>query len=210
MASGAIGLTAQQDASPAAPRPAHEEQEMTQIAEWVKPSKDMLIDMARRCEVRFVSPAIMDNQAPAIDDQQAAALSLSSRERAAANQILEEMHERFADSVRPLFGDETNDSNRPSSLDEMITEMQTREDSGFDQARQKLALERAGMALPPAPDVELPAGERFLRLWAGLGDEFEQRLANQLGADRARQLRYSPNALPWTSRYVHAGCAGPE
>ena len=92
----------------------------------------------------------------------------------------------------------------------MVMEMESREDSGYHQARQKLARERAGMATPPASDADLPAGERFLRLWAGLGDEFEQRLAERLGPDRARQLRFSPNALPWTSRYVHTGCPGPE
>ena len=205
-----LGLATQADASTASTLPQREKQEMNQVAEWAKPSKEVLIDMAKRCEVRVVSPAIMENQAPTVDDQQAAALSLSSSERAELNRTLQQMHDRFADSARPLFGNGTDDSNRPSSLDEMIVDMRIREDSGFHQARQKLALERAGMAPPPASDADLPAGERFLRLWAGLGDEFEQRLANSLGADRARQLRFSANALPWTSRYVFTGCPTPQ
>jgi hypothetical protein len=91
-----------------------------------------------------------------------------------------------------------------------MDDIQERPSNGFDQARQRLALERAGMATPPAAAADLPPGERIFRLSAGLGDDFERRLADRLGADRAHQLRYSPLAAPWMNSFSQSGCPTPQ
>lgn len=204
-----VGVNAARDgAAPEVISPEREKQEISLAAEWVKPSQDALADMATRCEIRFVSPAIMDSQTPIVDDQQAAALSLTGDDRAELDQTLQLMREQFAASVRPLF----NQATLPPSLDDMMTELQSRRNSGFVEARRKLSQEKAGLVAPPPPAAraQLPAGERFLRLWDGLGDEFEQRLASKLGAARAHQLRFSPHSTAWTSRYVYSGCPSAE
>ena len=198
---------APQEAAPAPLSPEREQAETKRLAEWAAPSRDVLVDMANRCELRLVSPAVLDEQAPAVDGEQAAALSLSERERAELNRLLQSMHDELTDVVRPMFASAAG-QNTPASLDEMISEMQERPGSGFAEARTKLPQERAQLAPPPPAGAALPPGERFLRLWANLGDSFEQRLGQLLGPDRARQLRFSPHATSWTNRYVYAGCPG--
>jgi len=64
---------------------------------------------------------------------------------------------------------------------------------------------RAALAIPAGPSAEQPPGERLLRTWATLGDQLERQLATELGKDRARQLRTSPQA-GWMNRFSEAGC----
>jgi hypothetical protein len=89
----------------------------------------------------------------------------------------------------------------------MLTDLQTRPENGFEEAKQKLARERAGLVAAPAAGAPQPAGEQLLRLWASLGDDFERQLADVLGDDRARELRLSPQA-EWTNRFSESGCRG--
>jgi hypothetical protein len=185
-----------------------EAEKMAALFAWAHPTKDELAEMAARCEVRLISPAIMKRQPPTVDDEHAKALSLSTHERAELDQTLRQMHESFAASVRQAYvGGATNPTIGSSmSVQEMIGEIQDRSGDESLQARRKLALERAGMAAPPAAGADLPPSERILRLTAELGDEFEKRLTDRLGVERARQLQYSPLAGPWTTRSSQAGC----
>ena len=183
-------------------------EEMAANSAWAHPSKDELAEMATRCELRVISPTIMEEQPPTVDDEHAKALSLSTHERTELDQTLRQMHHSLASSVRQIYADGSTDPSKGSSLsvEAMIDEIRERPDSGFDQARRKLAMERAELATPPVAGANLPPGERVLRLSAGLGDDFERRLADRLGADRAHQLLYSPLARPWTDGTVQAGC----
>ena len=192
--------------------PEHEAAEIADSSAWAHPPKNQLADMATRCEIRSVAPAVTESQVPTVDDDSARALALSPSERAELDQTLRQMHQSFAESVQQIYAEGTGDPNRGSSLflDQMINDIQNRPNSGLDQARQTLALERAGMATPPATDATLPPGERLLRRSAGLGDDFERRLADRLGADRARQLLFSPFAGPWTTRSTQSGCWAAE
>jgi hypothetical protein len=197
---------------PTAVPDSREAEKMAELGAWVHPTKDQLAAMAAGCELRFISPAIMEKQPPTVDDEHATALSLSIGERAELDQTLRQMHQSFAASVRQVYASGSADPTKGSSLSvqDMIEEIQGRSDSGFEQARQKLALERAGMASPPATGADLPPGERILRLSADLGGDFEKRLADRLGADRARQLLYSHLASPWTNRSTQSGCPAPQ
>jgi len=199
-------------ASSAATSPESEAKEMAEAFAWLHPSKDQLADLARRCEVRFISPEITGNQVPTVDDKQAKALALSSNERTELNQTLREMHQSFADSVRQAYAAGAADPSKASSLsvEQMIDDIQERPNNGSDQARRSLALELAGMATPPAAGADLPPGERIFRLSAGLGDDFERRLAERLGGERAHQLRYSPLAAPWMNSLSQSGCPTPQ
>jgi hypothetical protein len=164
--------------------------------------------MATSCQLRFVSPTLTGSTPPTVDDQNAKALSLSGGERALLEQTLREMHQSYADSVRRAYASGMTDPAGAANLSvaQIIEELETRPESGYSDVAQKLALERAGMAAPPVSDVSLSPGERVFRLTAELGDEFEKRLTDRFGAERARQLQYSPLAGPWTTRSSQAGC----
>jgi hypothetical protein len=185
-----------------------EAEKMAALFAWAHPTKDKLAEMAARCELRLISPAILEKQPPTVDDEQARALSLSAHERAELDQTLRQMHQSFAASVRQAYAGGAADPTMGSSMSarEMIDEIQDRSGDEFLQARQKLALERAGMATPPAAGADLPPSERILRASAGLGDDFERRLADRLGTDRAHQLLYSPLARPWVGASTLLGC----
>jgi len=185
-----------------------EADKMAALFAWAHPPKDKLAEMAARCELRLISPAMLEKQPPTVDDEQAKALSLSTHERAELDQTLRQMHESFAASVRQAYAAGSTDPTIGSSMSvqEMIDEIQDRSGDEFLQARRKLALERAGMATPPAAGADLPPSERILRVSASLGDDFEKRLADRLGADRAHQLLYSPLARPWVRPSTLLGC----
>ena len=208
----AVGRPVSPRASSTAMSPESEAKEMAEAFAWLHPPKDHLADLARRCEVRFISPEITGNQVPTVDDKQARALALSSNERTELDQTLRQMHQSFADSVRQAYAAGATDPSKASSLsvEQMLDDIQERPNNGFDQARQRLALELAGMATPPAAGADLPPGERIFRLSAGLGDDFERRLADRLGVERARQLRYSSLAAPWMNSFSQSGCPTPQ
>jgi hypothetical protein len=178
-----------------------------ELSAWLHPSAGELGEMARHCEVRFDMPAITDNEPPTITDEQAAALSLSEQERDVLQRTLRELH---AD-LRGLAKRALTEGGGPAAnvatatMEEMLTELQTRPGGGFEEAREKLARERATAAAPVGPNAQQPPGERLLRMWATLGDQFERQLAADLGGDRARHLRASPLA-GWMNRFSQAGC----
>jgi hypothetical protein len=178
-----------------------------ELSAWLNPSPDELEEMARRCELRFEMPAITENQPPVVTDEQAAALSLSTRERELIERTLRNLHtelrgfaQRAVAEVPAPSGDAST-----STLEEMLSELQTRPGGGFEEARERLAKERAASATPIGPNAQQPPGERLLRTWATLGDQFERHLATELGSDRARQLRSSPQA-GWMNRFSQSGC----
>jgi hypothetical protein len=64
-----------------------------------------------------------------------------------------------------------------------------------DAALRQIARQRAGLDTSTDTQAE-SVGERFWRLRAGIGDAFEERLAEALGSGRARQLREESNGWP--------------
>jgi len=177
------------------------------FADWLNPRPSELGDMAKRCEVRFEIPAIIGNKPHNVTDEESAAASLSSGERALVQQTLNDMHAELRDFAERALAEASGQSAKTSAmpLEEILTELQTRPESGFEEARQKLAQELAGLSPPPGSDSPQPPGERLLRLLASTGDAFERRLADGLGSDRARQLRSSPYAA-WRNRVYYTGC----
>jgi hypothetical protein len=184
-----------------------EARSISELTAWLKPSPSELGEMARRCELRFVMPAITENQPPTVTDEQSSALSLSTNERALLERILRDMHTGLRVFTEQAFAEASGQSAKASglTLEEMLTDLQTRSGNGFDEARQNLAQERAGLASPTETSSDQPPGERLLRLWSSMGDDFERRLADDVGSDRAHQLRFSPHA-GWTNRFAQTGC----
>jgi hypothetical protein len=174
---------------------------------WLTPSPSELAEMASRCEVRFLIPALSEDQPPTVGDAEATALSLSDRERALLEQTLRALHAELRSFTERAFAEGAPQPGRGSTptFEEMLTDLQSRPENGYADGRRKLAREQAGLA-PPAGEAHQPPGERLIRLWSRLGDEMERRLADDLGAERARQLRLSPQA-GWMNRFSESGCA---
>jgi hypothetical protein len=177
------------------------------LSDWQNPGPHELTDMAKRCEVRIEMPAIAEDRPPVVSDEQVVGMALSGSERAVLQRTLDEMHaglRQFAEAARrELPG--TQGSEAPSSLEQILSDLQTRPEHGFDAARAQLAREKAGLTPRLPADAPQPPGERLLRLWAGMGDTFEQRLAAGLGKERARELRLASQA-GWMNRFSLAGC----
>jgi hypothetical protein len=71
--------------------------------------------------------------------------------------------------------------------------------------RRMLAEELAGLRVAPTPEqarTRSPA-ERYWRLWAGIGDRYEKRAAELLGAERARQARLESGG--WQHKHMYVG-----
>ena len=201
-------VPSEQAAAPAKPpTPENEARAVAELATWLNPSANELAELAKHCEVRFVIPAITENQRPPLTDEDATALSLSYRERGLIDRTLADMHKEFREFAARAFAEGAGASPAGSAptLEDMLADLQTRPENGFEEAREKLARERAGLIPPPKPGTHLPPGERLLRRWATLGDELERRLSDGLGSERAHQLRFSPRAV-WTRRFAESGC----
>jgi hypothetical protein len=204
-------VPSEQRAAPgAAPSPESTGRAVAELAAWLNPSPNELAELATHCEVRFVIPAITENQPPRLSDEDAAALSLSNRERGLIDRTLGDMHKEFREFAARAYAEAAGPSAQGSAptLEAMLADLQTRPENGFEAAREKLARERAGMAPPPRPGTRLPPGERLLRRWATLGDELERQLSDGVGSERAHQLRFSPRAV-WTRRFAESGCRSP-
>jgi hypothetical protein len=74
-----------------------------------------------------------------------------------------------------------------------------------DEMRRQLAEERAGLRPSPPPTdlANRSASERYWRWWSGVGDRYEQRLAQALGAERARKQRAEGGG--WSRRHMMVG-----
>ena len=193
----------------ASPTPGSAARTAAELSAWLNPKPAELDDMARRCEIRFEMPAITENQPPAVTDEQVVALSLSARERALLDRTLRDMHTELRGFAQRALAEGAGPPGSTPiaswTVEDMLNELQTRPGGGFEEAREKLAQERATGAAPVGPNAQQPAGERLLRSWATLGDHFERQLATDLGTERARQLRASPQA-GWMNRFSQAGC----
>lgn len=187
--------------------PETEARAMADLTAWLNPSPAELGELAKRCEVRFVIPTLTENQPPTVTEEDASALSLSAKERALLDRTMRDMHTDLRDFAVRAYGEGAGRSAKASglTLEEMLSDLQTRPENGFEEARQKFARERGGLASPPASATHQPPGERLLRLWAAMGDELERRLADGVGTERAHQLRFSPHAT-WTNRFSFSGC----
>jgi hypothetical protein len=177
--------------------------------QFVDVSRDELLARASRCEIRYDLPPVLGatpEKAPA--DKAKKELGLTDTEVDALNETLAEVHATAAAELRRLYtemsGDRhTADRLSPKSL--MSEIFQVAPSGALEEARARLSRERAGL-LPTPPDLsKTPVGERTLRLLMNLGDEFERKLGERIGAERAHGLRLRGDGWPG-SKSSQSGC----
>jgi hypothetical protein len=176
---------------------------------WFDPSKEDLARFARECRVRSDFPPFYKADTMQWDQGQSEAAGLSDDQLAAVNRVLEQLQREVVSELRALYIEAVGERERADDLspEALISELVGKSPADEDsRVKQRIAQERAGLVPPPADLSRASPLERFLRRRAGLGDETERRLAEVLGAARARELR--GNGWGWQQESV--GCPGQE
>jgi hypothetical protein len=168
----------------------------------LNPSREELLARAERCELAYDTPSL-----GGVNDKEAQRMGLSDTEREAMNEALKETKDHVAGELRRLYVEMGGDPGMADRLSSqaMETEIFARAPEGArQQARQQLARELAGLAQTPADLSKTPVAERATRLMSTIGNLFEQKLADRLGAQRSRQLRALEDG--WRGKTVTNGC----
>lgn len=186
---------------------AEDEERRRAADKWPARSKEDLLAMAKRCEVRYDMPPSAWNLGHTVDERRAAELGFSDDERRAVNQALHEEGIRLVEPLRALYIETTGNADAAAALEPFTLQQEIMAKASPETlalARQRISHERAGLVTPGDPSQGTPV-ERALRLLSTAGDEWERRLAVIVGVERAAKLR-TPNRL--FGRWRIEGCPG--
>ncbi len=174
-----------------------------------RPSPEELQQMAKKCEIRVDMPGNPFNrEPPRVGSRWRDGYGISGEDEKAVQRALNSMHADVLKNVRELYILVTGDSEAakwlsPQAMFEEL-EDKTAEDVQAI-SRQRISAERAGLQLPPADLNGVSPGERYIRWFANLPDAFEQKLAKELGPERARAMH--DKFQGWSgSRWSMDGC----
>jgi hypothetical protein len=170
------------------------------------PTPDDLVKWARQCSVHFDTPQL-SSEAYRLSRTYADQVGLSPDEIALVERGVEQVKARTLAQLRAIYVETTGNAQAAEDLsaEGMIREIQ--EKSGRPEAsaaQRQLAVERAGLAPPPANPAARPPAERLLRVLTAVGDETEREIGKSIGPDRARALRAANQG--WDSKYGMSGC----
>jgi ferric-dicitrate binding protein FerR (iron transport regulator) len=177
---------------------------------FLEPDQDTLLEMAKCATVKIDYPAFLEQFDAPQTRGYAEDLGITDpQEQAALQSAAERHHEAVANTLREIYlelgGDEEfAGSASPSTLEAYIRDQVDQEALGNVQRR--IAQERAGLREPPAPGAELSIEERFWRLRAELGNDFEQHVASALGPERAHELRSVHDGWPGSTSVHSSDC----
>ena len=151
--------------------------------------------MARHCDVRVDYPTRLETQA--IED-----LGLDEAESRAWERALEAFAAEELGAYRALLRELAPDTPELDALPlaqvrRLLTRLVPRTRSEDDGAlRRHVARERAGLREPPASEEKLSAYNRYNRLRFSAGDRFATFMADELGSERAAELRAAYSGWP--------------
>jgi hypothetical protein len=180
------------------------------MTRFTDPSPEELLARAQRCQVAFNYPNFDAPEPPRVGDKQSTRLGLSDTERQVVDEAIKDLYARTPAQLRKLYGEMSGDpatAERLSPSAVFAEILQKAPEGLIAQARTQLARERAGLAPAPANLSTTSVVERALRLMVGLGDDFERRIGEKLGPERARSLR--PLREGWRNTSSMSGCQSP-
>ncbi len=174
-----------------------------------RPSPEELQQMAKKCEIRVDMPGNPFNrEPPRVGARWREGYGLSGDDEKAVQRALNSMHADVLKNVRELYILVTGDSEAAKWLSPQAMFQELEDKTAQDLqavSRQRISAERAGLQPPPTDLSAVPPGERFLRWFADLPDAFEQRLAKEVGPERARAMH--DKFQGWSgSRWTMDGC----
>jgi hypothetical protein len=177
-------------------------------ANFLEPSREELLDMAKSCKLRWDEPGLGARHAPLPSAEELAELGMTQDEA----EVIAEVYASFAaqslEQLRAIYVAATGDvdSSRvlaPEALKQEILDKSP--EDAIKRAYHHVSQERAGLATPPPDITGMTPAERLVRFNTGLGDAYERALADKLGASRAHQLRAKHNG--WGSKHDSSvGC----
>ncbi|NVB42845.1 hypothetical protein G6O69_33805 [Pseudenhygromyxa sp. WMMC2535] len=164
--------------------------------------------MARHCDVRTDYPT-------RLDEQSAEDLGLDPDERAAYQRAIEAFAADEAEHYRAIYRELVPDDPEADTLAladlrrALVRKVGRARKPGDDQLRRHVAEERAGMRSPPEDPAALSAYNRYNRLRYDAGERFAGRLEEELGGERAEELRRALAGWPG-ARTREWGCPEDE
>jgi hypothetical protein len=202
---------------PGAPGPAEREARAKACATqsrgdcpFLDPDEQTLLEMAKCAVVKVDSPGWVDNPETPDVDQYVEQLGVTDPAeiegiQAAATRHYADFNRRLRDIYLELGGDpKLVDDASPATLRSYVADQLDKELLGDIQRR--VAEERAGVREPPASDAQLSIEERFFRMHASLGDEFESMVGAEIGPERARALREVHDGWPGSTTVNSSEC----
>jgi hypothetical protein len=162
-----------------------------------------LAAMARHCDVRVDYPTFLG-------EQEAEDLGLEPAEREAWGRALENFAAQELDYYRDILREVAPDT---PGVDELpleevrrkLTKIVGRAKLEGEDVQRQVAEERAGLRAAPDDPAALSAWNRYNRLRFNAGDRFAQLLGDELGEERAHELRGALGGWPG-ARTRQVGC----
>lgn len=153
-------------------------------------TRDQLAELAADCRFPFdVPPIAGSTMMDQLFDAGVRAARLTDAEQAAVRRVIDELQPAYQTQLTALYRELTGIDAEldPSTL--VLEIEQKSPERELLAAYQRLAAERAGTLSPRPVTASTTVIERYLRLAVAAADNFERRLAADIGADRARAFR---------------------
>lgn len=174
---------------------------------WTDPSHDDLVELARCGRLLFDTPEFVFSDHTLPDGAMIEAAGLSEGDAARFSAAASALRDDVARRLRGLVAELELPAELVDrlSLPQLYAVLDAVVDEGLRaDVRRRVAAERAGLATAP---TEQSAGERMLRLQFELGTEFESRLAAELGAEAAHEIRGANQGWPNKTSLGGGDCA---
>lgn len=194
--------------APGSSRPEAKEVRTERVSNFLDPTPEELREMAKECRLRWDSPGLRPKSLNRPTPEQLKELNITEDEA----EVMAEVHQAFVaeslEKLRAIYVAATGDAESARVLSPEALEQEVFDKSTEDSVRrafQRVARERAGLAVPPADTLGLTPAERLVRFNTSLGDAYERAMADKLGTAKARELRRMNNG--WGSRHSSGmGC----
>ncbi len=155
--------------------------------------------MAKQCELRIDTPPLDDTWK--MSPELGARLHLSDDEQAQTTAAVNGVQKSAIAYLRGLYVAATGDQAGADNLNPMTLGQELLHKSRHaevEEARRKIAQERAGLVPPPADPNSGTIPERYFRFMAGLGDSLQAQLEPVAGAQQAGKLRDAIDGMHMT------------
>lgn len=175
---------------------------------FLEPDQETLLEMAKCATVKIDSLGFVSDPEPPPPGRIANRLGITDPEEskkldAAALAQYDDYNEKMRAMYLELGGtEEAADGASGKTLQSFIFDQL--DNSLLGDVQRQIAEERAGLREPPTDVASLPIEQRVARLMAEDGNDFERLVADQLGAERARELRRKDDGWPGSTS-VHSG-----
>jgi hypothetical protein len=175
---------------------------------FLEPDQETLLEMAKCATVKIDSIGFVSDPEPPPPGRIANRLGITDPEEskkldAAAIAQYDDYNEKMRAMYLELGGtEEAADGASGATLQSFIFDQL--DGSLLGDVQRQIAEERAGLREPPTDVASLPIEQRVARLMAEDGNDFERLVADQLGAERARELRRKADGWPGSTS-VHSG-----